>query len=112
VAWNVARGGRFDNVGFGDWPLRVVRKAVEAFELSDLDFGGVDVMTNAQDEAFVIEINSAPSLTSPYRQQCMARCFDYIYRNGKDRIARREARGGWRKFVHPAISDEAEMVAA
>src|SRR5690606_2071639 len=44
VAWNVARGGRFDNVRWGEWPLKAVRVAIEAFNMSDLDFGGVDIM--------------------------------------------------------------------
>lgn len=109
IAWNVAKGGRFDNVKWGDWPLKAVRVAVEAFELSELDFGGVDVMTDADGNAYVIEINSAPSLTSPYRQQCFAKCFDYIAEHGKARIPRVNQRGDWKKFIHPALSDRALM---
>ena len=107
VAWNVARGGRFDNVRFDNWPLKAVRVAVEAFELSSLDFGGVDVMTDEDGHAYVIEINSAPSLTSDYRQECMAKCFDYIAEHGKARIPRVERRGDWKKFIHPALSERA-----
>ena len=44
IAWNVAKGGRFDNVRFDAWPLKVVRYAIEAFNHSGLDFGGVDVI--------------------------------------------------------------------
>lgn len=115
VAWNVARGGRFDNVGFGDWPLKVVRLAVDAMNLTDLDFGGVDVMWKADPkkggEARVLEINSAPSLTSPYRQICMAKCFDWIMNNeSKEKIKLIEEKGGWRKFIHPAVADEALLV--
>lgn len=109
VAWNVARGGRFDNVNWGDWPLRVVKCAIEGFNLSELDFGGVDVMVDAEGTPYILEINSAPSQTSPYRQQCMAKSFDYIIRNGKDRIPLIEARGGYRKFIHPAICDTAQL---
>ena len=107
IAWNVAKGGRFDNVRWGDWPLKAVRIAVEAFELSELDFGGVDIMTDADGNAYVIEINSAPSLTSDYRQQCMAKCFDFIAEHGKARIPRVDQRGDWKKFIHPALSERA-----
>jgi len=110
VAWNVARGGRFDHVRWGDWPLRVVRAAIEAFNCTDLDFGGVDVMVDAYGRAYVVEINSAPSQTSPHRQECVARAFDYIVRNGKQRISLIEERGGWRKFIHPGVSNEAQLV--
>lgn len=107
VAWNVARGGRFDNVRFDEWPLRAIRISHEAFMLSGLDFGAVDVMIDAEGRPYVIEINSAPSQTSPYRQECMSKCFDYLIEHGKATIPLTEARGGWRKFCHPAISPEA-----
>ncbi len=110
IAWNVAKGGRFDNVRWDGWPLKAVRIAVEAFELSDLDFGGVDIMTDDEGNAYVIEINSAPSLTSEYRQQCMAKCFDYIAEHGKQRIPRIAERGGYKKFIHPAVCEGAQLV--
>lgn len=107
IAWNVARGGRFDNVGWGDWPLKAVKNAIIAFNLSGLDFGGVDVMVDAQGECYILEINSAPSLTSPYRQECLAKAIDWIAEHGRATIPVSNERGGWRKFIHPAISDEA-----
>jgi glutathione synthase/RimK-type ligase-like ATP-grasp enzyme len=109
VAWNVAQGGRFDNVPWDSWPLQAVRKSIEAFNLSELDFGGVDVMVDAEGKAYIIEINSAPSLTSPYRQECMAKAFDYISEHGKERIPLVEERGGYRKFIHPAVCERAVL---
>lgn len=111
VAWNVARGGRFDNVRWDEWPLKAVRVSREAFLLSELDFGAVDVMVDGGGNVFVLEINSAPSQTSPYRQECMAKAFDYVVRNGKQQIPIIEQRGGWKKFIHPALSEEAILVA-
>lgn len=111
IAWNVARGGRFDNVRWDDWPLRAIRIAREAFMLSGLDFGAVDVMIDRENRPYVLEINSAPSQTSPYRQECMAKAFDYIVDNGKHTIPLTEERGGWKKFIHPALTPEAIMVA-
>lgn len=110
IAWNVARGGRFDNVRWDAWPLRAVRVAREAFVLSGLDFGAVDIMVDADGRPYVLEINSAPSQTSPYRQECMAKAFDYIVRNGKDSIPVIAERGGYKKFIHPALTHEAQMV--
>jgi len=107
VAWNVAQGGRFDNVRFNDWPLRVVKVAIEAFLLSGLDFGGVDIMVGEDGTPYVLEINSAPSQTSPYRQECTSKSFDYIINNGKHIIPLVGEKGGWKKFIHPAISEEA-----
>ena len=110
VAWNVAQGGSFDNVSFDNWPLKAVKQSIKAFNLSDLDFGGVDIMVDAEGGCHVLEINAAPSLTSPYRLSCMAKCFQWIVDKGKDRIGLIEDRGGWRKFVHPAVSAEAQLI--
>ena len=106
IAWNVARGGRFDNVRWDDWPIPVVRVATQAFHLTTLDFGGVDVMWDDRTKrATVLEINSAPSLTSPYRQQCMARCFDHIMRaENKERMAVNLKGKTWKSFNHPGLT--------
>lgn len=103
IAWNVAQGGRFDNVRWDDWPLKAVKVSIQGFLLSGLDFGGVDVMVDEDGACYILEINSAPSLTSPYRQQCMAKAFDYILQNGKEVIPLKKERGNYRKFIHPAI---------
>jgi len=108
IAWNVAQGGRFDNVRWDDWDLGAVRRSIEAFNLSGLHFGGVDIMADDNRNYCVLEINSAPSLTSPYRQECFAKAFDYIVtRNSDLRIPLSPEIGGYTKFIHPAISNNA-----
>jgi glutathione synthase/RimK-type ligase-like ATP-grasp enzyme len=102
VAWNVARGGRFDNVRFGNWPLSAIREALLAAVVVGTDFCGVDVMMDREGRAYVLEVNSAPSLTSPYRQQCFAKCFDWIL-DGKE-VGPFLALDTWRDVVHPAIA--------
>ena len=88
-------------------PEDVHRQALLAFEAWGGDFGGVDVMVDRQGETFVLEINSAPSLTSPYRQECFAKAFDYIVEHGKAEIPLIAAKGGYTKFIHPAINQNA-----
>lgn len=112
VAWNVARGGRFDNVRWSEWPLKVVRYAHEAFVLTGLDFGGVDVMYDAANGTpYVLETNSAPSQTSPYRQEMTGKCFEHIIqKENKERIPLIEGRGNYKKFIHPALTPEALLV--
>lgn len=109
VAWNVAQGGTFNNVRWDDWPLKACKVAIQAFELSGLDFGAVDIMEDADGQVYVLEINSAPSQTSPYRQECMAKCFDWIVQHGKATIPLIEAKGGYLKFIHPALTDKAKL---
>lgn len=107
VAWNVAQGGKFENVRWDDWPLKAVKTAIKAWELSGLDFGGVDVMVDDEGEVYVLEINAAPSQTSEYRQQCTAKAFDYIVKHGKDTLPLMQEKGGYKKFIHPGVCAEA-----
>lgn len=106
VAWNVAQGGRFDNVRWGMWPMRVVEAALHAARVSGTDFSGVDVMVDAEGRPYVLEVNSAPSQTSPYRQQCVAKCFDYIVEHGKQHFPTPPAIVGWQDAIHPALRRE------
>jgi len=109
VAWNVAQGGRFGVVRWGDWPLEVIKVALKAFSVTSLDFGGVDVMVDGEGKAYCIEINSAPSLpllsdgSVSYRQKCMAKCFKYIEENGLDRFEIPSVVNHWSDVIHPSI---------
>lgn len=107
VAWNVAQGGRFDNVRWSDWPKDVVKEALKAAKVSGTDFCGVDVMTTEDGKAYVLEVNSAPSQTSAYRQQCFAKCFDYIVTNGKSALPD-VTKYGWKSTIHPALLADRE----
>lgn len=108
VAWNVAQGGRFDNVRWGEWPMAVVVEAMKAANVSGTDFCGVDVMVDAEGNPYVLEVNSAPSQTSPYRQQCVAKAFDYIVNNGKQHFPDVDNVRGWRDVIHPALVPDEE----
>ena len=106
VAWNVNQGGRFDNVRWGDWPLAVCHAAIQAFHLTGLDFSGIDVMEDGDGKPYVLEANSAPSQTSPYRQECTAKAFQWIVDHGRDVIPLGAA-GKYLPIIHPALTDKA-----
>lgn len=107
VAWNVAQGGRFDNVRWNDWPMPVVKSALAAAKVSGTDFCGVDVMVDAEDNPYVLEVNSAPSQTSEYRQRCVAKAFDYIIENGKQHFddVPDGPRRTYKSYIHPAVRE-------
>lgn len=105
VAWNVHQGGRFVNVPFSKWKPIVVLNALRAMNLTELDFGAVDVMYG-NSEAHVLEINTAPSLSSEYWVTCVAKTFDYIITNGKEKLPTVDNKG-YKGYIHPAISDKA-----
>jgi len=107
VAWNVAQGGStFVNVRWSEWPLKAVKLAIKAMNISGLDFGGVDVMVAKDGTPFIIEINSAPSQTSQYRQAAVGRVFDWVITCGKNRILVGDS-GKYRRYIHPALDSAA-----
>lgn len=106
VAWNVAQGGRFDNVRWSDWNTKVLDAALKAAKVSGTDFCGVDVMVDAEGNPYVLEVNSAPSQTSPYRQQCVAKTFHYIFSTGSKspfEDVNWNPRRTWKSYIHPAV---------
>ena len=102
IAWNVARGGRFDNVKWSEWPMRAVVAAVDAANVIGVDFAGVDVMLDADNNPYVLELNSAPSQTSPYRQLCSAKAFKWMHDHQGETLPT-VTEGGWKEYIHPAI---------
>lgn len=104
VAWNVARGGRFENVRWNDWPMESIKQALAAARLSGTDFCGVDVMVDADNRAYVLEVNSAPSQTSEYRQRCTTKALLYTLENMDQTF---ESPTRWRSYkdvIHPALN--------
>lgn len=106
VAWNVHQGGKFENVRFGNWDINVIKNAIGSFKLSGLTFGAVDVIVDSTGKAYTLEINTAPSINSPYRISCMAKLFDYYFTNdiindmGLDMNFNET---DWRRYIHPAV---------
>lgn len=105
VAWNVAKGGRFDNVRWGAWNMNVIRVALRAWELTQSHFAGLDIMLDRDGKAYCLEANSAPSQTSPYRQSCVAKAFDYMIEKGiYDRcMGPRPVIDTWKDVIHPSL---------
>jgi len=106
IAWNMAQGGTCKNVRWDEWPLRVVKASLEAFKLTGLDFGAVDVIVDREEKPYILEVNSAPTLAN-HRAQTFAKTFDYIVEHGKEPLPLVDRRGGYKKFIHPAVCGEA-----
>lgn len=104
IAWNVAQGSKFENVSWKKWPINVIETAYKAYLISGLYLGGVDVMVDKDGRSYVLEINSAPSHTSPYRKQCTTKCIDYgITNKNFNHLLPDENFKKYSKWLHPAL---------
>jgi len=104
IAWNVAQGGKFENLRWKDWPIDVIETAYKAYKLSGLYLGGVDIMVDKDGRSYVLEINSAPSHTSPYRKKCTTKCIDYgITNNDFTHLLPNDEFKKYSKWLHPAL---------
>jgi hypothetical protein len=108
--WNVATGNcHFAQVKWGDWPMNVAEQAVKAFAISGLDFGAVDVIVDADDVAYVLEVNSAPAMpllsdgSYNYRLKCLAKGIDYIIANDDKTPISTDQYETWKDVIHPAL---------
>lgn len=82
IAWNRAQNGEaFDNVKWDDYNFNVVMEAFKAVKALKLDFGGVDCLLDANGVAWVLEVNTSPTLaSSEYSMQRYAMYFDWLFR--------------------------------
>lgn len=109
VAWNMSQGATVGNVRWGDWNLNVCDVAIKAHNLSGLDFSGVDVIIDDEGKAYVLELNSAPTImmksdgTHSYRHECLAKGIKYIIDNDFPVLEVPEDISNWRDVIHPAI---------
>lgn len=99
VSWGCVETGNYSYISWEQWPLDVVRLALRAADLSGLDFGAVDVISD-ENRSYVLEINSAPWL-SPYFCRIFTEAFDYIVKNGKDQIKVVETQD-FKGYIHPS----------
>ena len=110
IAWNVANGGRFENVRFGDWNLKALDYAIKAHKLAGLDYSAVDVITKG-DEVYVLEVNTAPQILEEYWGACFSKGIDYLIDNNNEMNLEvsTEYTDNWRYYVHPAINHNARL---
>lgn len=104
IAWNVAQGTHaFENVNWDGWNLPVAIEGLKAIECIGLDFGRADIIVK-NGVPYVLEVNSAHSLTSEYRQEIFAKCLDYYIEKGapQNKLDLTNIKS-YRSIIHPAL---------
>ena len=100
VSWGCVEEGALEYIRWSEWPVNAVTTAIKAFNLSDLDFGAVDVIIKGN-KSYALEINTAPEVW-PYYGQCFALAFKYMIANGKERIKTTKW-NDWHDLIHPCM---------
>ncbi len=78
IAWNRFQGDNiFHNVRWDSWDLKCGREALKVQQAVELDFGGIDIMLKGR-QPYVLEMNSAPTLTTEYRQLVFSKGFNWV----------------------------------
>lgn len=96
LAWNHFGGGAvFNNVRWNDWPIESCKEALKASNVMNIDFAGVDVMEK-DGVPYILELNSAHSLTSEYRQRTFATALKWLIKEIETNHAKPE------HFEYPA----------
>jgi hypothetical protein len=103
IAWNVAQGGKFINCNWKNWPIKTIDACYLAYQESGLYLAGIDVMLDDKGKPYILEVNSAPSHTSPYRQECTAKCLNYTITVSTKTIPLDLKYKKYLKYIHPAI---------
>lgn len=106
VAWNVAQGThKFQNVRWSEWPIEVCKEALDAVKCFNIDFCRVDLIVK-DGVPYVLELNSAHSLTSDYRHESFAKCLDWYIENGKvQNELQLDGNITYKSIIHPALRE-------
>lgn len=103
IAWNLHAGGRVARVQRRNWPLDVVRTAIEAARRVNLDFTAVDLALLRDGRVMVFETNTAPGVTTERGRQRLAHAFASIPLEPTLPLLNLERINHWRDVIHPAL---------
>lgn len=103
-AWGCAdeEGGSFKYIPWSKWDLDLAEKCVLAANEFKIDFSAIDIVQDAGGKNFILELNSAPSL-STYWCEVFALGFDYVVEHGREIISVHPDKD-WKSYIHPSLS--------
>lgn len=109
IVWNYDSGSHtFTNINWENWHIESCKEALKAMKLFGLTFGRVDVIIK-DNIPYILELNSAHGLTSPYRQETFAKCLDYYINNGSVQNEIDFSKNlSYKSIIHPTLRENKE----
>lgn len=105
IAWNVGNGASAAGVARKNWPIPVLKAAIEASRKLGLDWTAVDVIVDATGRPFVLEANTAPGLQSGSKAlEQISWAFAWIPKNDRPAALNLTTASTWNDFLHPSIA--------
>ena len=102
VAWNLAAGGRLINVKRKSWPIAACNASILAARRVGLDWTAVDVVTDRDGRALVLEVNTAPGLKNPYTMEQIAWALGSVAET-PTLPALPASAADWQTLIHPSL---------
>lgn len=78
IAWNHSKGSKFINVNWNKWISKSCYLALKAAEIWEIDYCAWDIILGKDNKFYVLEGNTAPSITGDYNLSVMHKCVDFI----------------------------------
>lgn len=101
IPWNLALGGRLINLRQTEWPVGVLKAAIEANQRLGLDWSAIDLAVDVKGRILVFEANTAPGLRNPHTLACIAKSLAWVDSNPTPKPIKDTTR--WQSFLHPAL---------
>ncbi len=105
ILWNKFQvNSTFENIRWNDWPINILDVAfITDITLSGLHFSGIDIMVK-DNIPYVLEVNSAPTISSLYCQKVFAKIFNWELCKGEnEKNIKIEYNRDYKKYIHPAL---------
>jgi hypothetical protein len=105
IAWNVGNGASAAGIARKNWPIPVLKAALEASRRLGLDWTAIDVATDATGKTYVLEANTAPGLQSGSKAlEQISWAFAWIPKNDAPQAVNLSTASTWADFLHPSIA--------
>ena len=106
IAWNLHAGGRVAMVKRRDWPIDVVKTAIEAARRVGLDWTAVDLAVCRDGKVVVFETNTAPGVTTERGVERIAFAFSSLIESSTLPPLDLASISHWRDLLHPSLRND------